>query len=356
MKIVFKIYNIVFALVVCWNFAFSAGGEVSGAAYLKLGMDAKGIALGRAYTAISSGASSIYWNPAGLLNPEVGYCKFDMQTTYKTKTDWDDSYITTALAWRTKRLALGIGYIHYGVTDIPEYDGDMNYYGDFNNIEEAGLIGVAFDFPGLFQIGITNIILTQTYSGLNRFETDGSLRYGWGINMGLKFKPVINYERFEIGIMLNDKKISGLRDIKNIFSDNSDEVRETTSLFMNVGLKWVFWQRPADIYFNSITLLSDAEQEEDFPIKLKIGTEVQVINLRSTNLFIRGGIDDWILEIRDLAKYPTASRKDLKNQIIRLNRKFTLGIGLQYEWLIVDYAWVKESFRNLHFVTMKLAF
>lgn len=340
-------------LVISFKDLLGAGGEVSGADYLKLGMDARGIALGRAYTALASGSAAIYWNPSGLLNPEVDNTNFDIQTTYKSITPWDDSYITFAMAWRARRFALGIGYVHYGVKDIPEYDDYMNYRGKFNNLEQALLVGIALDFPGLFQIGITNIVLTQLYDGLQ--SSDGSQRYGWGINLGLKFRPIVSYDRLEIGVQLSDEKSSGYQDLSNVLGGEDSGDIETSSIFINAGVKWEFWHRPLNNYLSSMILLTDVEQERDFPIKLKLGMEVNAVQIGMTTFFIRGGIDDWILEMRDLENYPTESKlKEFRKQIVRLNRKFTMGMGIHYKLFIVDYAWVRETFRNMHFITLKL--
>lgn len=45
-------------------------GTSAGLAFLKLGVGARAIGLGDAYTAVGGDASSIYWNPAGIVNVE----------------------------------------------------------------------------------------------------------------------------------------------------------------------------------------------------------------------------------------------------------------------------------------------
>lgn len=345
-KRIFIIGILFFSIESLW----SSGGQVSSAAYLKLGMDARGIAVGRAYTALANGASAIYWNPAGILNPEVNGRPFDVQITNLLNSPWDVNYLTSAVAWRWKRFAIGLGYINYGVDQIPEYDELMNYYGDFRNVEQAGLFGLAFNFPGLFQVGITGFYLNQEFQNIHL--TSGNLIEGWGINFGLIMRPFLQYKQFEIGILLNDNKML----IVN--KDNKD--RDSTSIIINVGFKWDIYQSTSQ-YLSSITLLADFEQEKDFPVKVKFGSEVLVAKFGSTELYVRSGIDDVILEMRPLADSLKTSYLALDDQITRLNRKFTFGVGLQYQLvagtiLIADYAWVKETFRSLHFLTLKIVF
>ncbi len=53
-----------------------AGGmfaQETGMAFLKIGIDARAMAMGNAYTAAATGASALYWNPAGLVTePALG--------------------------------------------------------------------------------------------------------------------------------------------------------------------------------------------------------------------------------------------------------------------------------------------
>ena len=325
---------------------FGANGQVSSSAYLKLGMDARGIAVGRAYTALASGAAAIYWNPAGILMADPNEQPFDFNLTNMLNSPWDVNYLTGSFAWRRTRVGLATGYIRYQVADIPEYNDAMDYLGNFQNVEQAGLIGFALDFPGLFSVGMTGYYLTQEY----QYLTGSTPIQGWGLNLGLKMYPLLQYKQLEMGILLHDNK--------TLKAPSNPDYQDTTSLIFNAGLKWIAWQSDAP-YFGSVTLLGDFEQEKNYPIKLKFGTEVLLADFKTTTLYLRGGIDDLILRIRPLDSHLTESTDALKDQITRLNRKFTLGIGLQHQLyrtqIIVDYAWVKETFRELHFLTIKFS-
>lgn len=318
--------------------------QVSGAAYIKLGMDARGIAVGRAITAAAHGAAAVYWNPAGILN---GKNRFDLKMTgLMNKTPWDQEYSTISMSYKWRLLALGGGYINYGVYDIPEYDENMGYYGDFNNHEGAGLATLAIDFPGLVKFGITGFYLMQNYSSLvnaNSLPTD---RSGYGYNLGLLFNPILHYDRLVIGLLLNDNKL---------YSTN-----DASSLITDLGVRWSAWQSK-DRYFNNVDLLLDFEQERNYPIKLKLGTDIQAVNYRGYRVFLRMGLDDLILEMRPLADSLATHSPELENQIVVLNRKFMLGFGLQYKTFAsanvfsIDYAFVRERFRVLHFLSVGIS-
>lgn len=55
------------AFVVAFSPAAVAEGGASGMAFLKLGVSARGVAMGDAMTALASGAGATYYNPAGML-------------------------------------------------------------------------------------------------------------------------------------------------------------------------------------------------------------------------------------------------------------------------------------------------
>jgi len=318
--------------------------QVSGAAYLKLGMDSRGIAVGRAITASAQGAAAIYWNPAGILN---GKNRFDFKMTgLMNKSPWDQEYSTISMSYKWRRLALGGGYINYGVYDIPEYDENMGYHGDFNNHEGAGLVTLAIDFPGLVKFGITGFYLMQNYSSLVNADSLPTDRSGYGYNLGLLFNPILHYDRLVIGLLLNDNKLYTTGDASSLITD--------------LGVRWTAWESK-EYYFNNVDLLLDFEQERNYPIKLKLGTDIQAINYRGYRLFLRLGVDDLILEMRPLSDSLAAHSPELEDQIVILNRKFMLGFGLQYKTFAsanifsIDYAFVRERYRVLHFLSVGIS-
>ncbi len=58
---------------------FSANGNQgkTGLSFLKVAIDARGVGMGEAYTAVTSDASAIYWNPAGLVSSKSSNVLFN---------------------------------------------------------------------------------------------------------------------------------------------------------------------------------------------------------------------------------------------------------------------------------------
>lgn len=60
------IIGILISILVSSGFTASKNKGETGLSFLKIGVDARAIGMGEAYTAVSEDASAIYWNPAGL--------------------------------------------------------------------------------------------------------------------------------------------------------------------------------------------------------------------------------------------------------------------------------------------------
>ena len=95
--------------------AFAATGT-SGGQFLKICVDAKAAALGGA-SATSSGAGSIFLNPAGLVDVETGEAKF-------SQVSWLEgiNYSNISYAHRSGSAILGIGVNYLSVPPITEFD------------------------------------------------------------------------------------------------------------------------------------------------------------------------------------------------------------------------------------------
>lgn len=129
MKIIFRICSIV---VVAHFIAMAQPASITktgttAASFLKIGVGARSIGMGGAYTAISDDISSIYWNPAGLgmlKTAEVAFhhvdwiadIKFDMAST----SILVDGVGTLAFSFTT----LNVGEMEVTTTSIPEGTGE----------------------------------------------------------------------------------------------------------------------------------------------------------------------------------------------------------------------------------------
>jgi len=317
-------------------------GQVGGSPYLKLGMDARGISMGRSITSLANGPSAVYWNPAGLYTSRK--LEFGILTTNLIDSSpWNQDYQTIAVSVSWWRIGIGFGTLRYGVSQIPEYDYQMNYLGDFDDHELTGIISFAMDFPGLMTVGVSGIYSQQQYVGLTQW--DKSLESGAGLNFGLQFYPLTTKKNIRLGMLINNR--------------NSVGAIDSTSLFTHVGMEWKINHLFSQNFLNSMTLVIGFEQEHNFPLKLNGGAEISIANLPSSHLLGRIGFDDLVLEMRSLDTSLKTHESELSNQIRRLNLKYTFGIGLEQAIpgtkrvkVRMDYALVRETFRFIHFFTL----
>src|SRR4030067_2901363 len=83
-----------------------------------LGVDARALGMGGAYVSVTDGASSVFWNPAGLALLDKGEGSF-MHLRLWEKTIYDFA----SLAYPTLEFgSFGIGAVRLGTTDVPKRD------------------------------------------------------------------------------------------------------------------------------------------------------------------------------------------------------------------------------------------
>jgi len=108
-------------LLLSWPGTLHAGKYAG--AFLEIGVGAKALAMGGAYTAVASDGSAFYWNPAGLAiltRPEVNVM---YATHFGTLIDPLASYNQAgiALPLKGREATVAVNYIRLSVDDIPLY-------------------------------------------------------------------------------------------------------------------------------------------------------------------------------------------------------------------------------------------
>ena len=340
-----RIFVLILTVFICGQLFAGIGS----AAYQKLGMDARGIAMGRAVSGNSFNSSAVFWNPANLVQiPNFPGETFHMMANYMSFSEYDIQYITAAVARRWKRFGLGIGLMNYGVDDIDHYNASMDYLGSFDNIESSMFLGVAFRIPYVMNFGLTVQYLEQgfTYSGKSQ-----SMGLKGGITM-----PILFYPQLVLSLAFNNRSFEN-------FKRNQIVREEFTRPVATAGVTWMSKMSESS-YLSQFVVTSEIEQEEQFPIKIKCGLEVLTVNLSDFRLYLRGGIDDIGIETRS-GDFVDFVDTDIKlKELNRLNMKETFGFGLVFPAapfinsnyvFHLDYAFVNEAFRNLHFFTMGLS-
>lgn len=131
--------------------SFNAAGKGSASAgFLKLGAGARGVAMGEAFTAVSDGADSVFWNPAALLRVKGRTATF-MHASYIVSTYYDYGAYAQDLGDDT---AFGIGFQYFSAGELKETDVTGTDIGKFSPQDSALTFGYAFTVRGL-DLGIS---------------------------------------------------------------------------------------------------------------------------------------------------------------------------------------------------------
>lgn len=160
----------------------------SAAAFMRMGIGAREIAMGEAGSAISRDVASGYWNPAGLnkiKDIEVG-------VMYNFSMNLDRSHQYAAIAKPFDFGTLAFNWINAGVSDIEGYDDAGNATGTFNDSQHNFSVSYANQWKDLAW-GLTPKFYFSTL--------DGETKTGMGLDLGARY-DVNQY--LEAGLMLRD--------------------------------------------------------------------------------------------------------------------------------------------------------
>ncbi len=111
------------------------------ASFLKLGVGARAVAMGEAYSAVADDATALYWNPAALTRLESGAATF-MHAPYLASTFYDYG----AYAQRFGHQALGVGVQYFSAGSMDQTDNENTPQGSFNPYDLAVSLGYAYRF------------------------------------------------------------------------------------------------------------------------------------------------------------------------------------------------------------------
>lgn len=328
---------------------------IGSAAYQKLGMDARANGMGRTLLGFNSDASALFWNPANLCR----YSSDDEQRLHgfisqMDQKEYDINFISGGIVLRGEKFGFGAGIMSYKVADIPVYDKDMNYNGNFDNVENIYFLGIASKIPYIMNFGVTFQYLDQQFKTQSAYSSEigynNELDQSIGIRAGIAVFPFYKYENLVVSMAFNNAGFSLME------TTETDTIRPTTT----AGIAWKMPQRNS-MYLNQALIALEIEQEYNFPLKLKIGSEISVVSLKGFDLLLRTGVDDIILETRSNLLSDIVKDDINVTQLRQYNLKRTVGFGLVIPVANIlnnsmqirfDYAYVIEKFRTLNFISL----
>lgn len=282
-------------VLVCYT-AVAYGADTHSAPHLRMGVGARAMGFGTAFTAIADDATANYWNPAGLV--QVEHIEVTFMYAANMAVDRNLNYVGYAQWLGTG--ALGIAWINAGMQDIEVRDQFGQLTGTDSYSDNTIMFSYAME-TGSLMLGGTAKILAQ--------NTLGTSATGFGIDLGGKF-------------MITDNVHAALmiRDIGSQYGDTDvplDWRLGTAVHALDGGLKVGF-----DI--------GKTQHIED--IKLYLGAEYGMEFHPGYSAFFRAGLND--VE----------------------RRGYCAGLGIAVPYVMFDYTYVTEkneaAFGNNHRVSV----
>jgi len=257
--------------------------------FLKLGVDARAVGMGEAYTAVTDDISSVWWNPAGL-SPALKNQAFFSHTNWPA--DIMHEYAAMSYTNGVSTWALSASVLHMDQMDVTTED-EFGPNGEtFTNSDIALGITYASAFTDKFSFGITGKYLRENLYiyDINSFAFDLGSMYntGWQnikIGMALRnFGPDVRYkvDDDEDGSFNEDPFDLLDNDGDGIIDEDGEELENKIPMNFSLGISGdLMRNNEAHSYLiASLQLDNCIDRMETW----NLGTEYKL-----GNLFLRGG-------------------------------------------------------------------
>lgn len=319
---------IIFLLSLCYLPSVWAGEPgTTGANFLKIGMGARAIAMGEAYTAVSNDIYSIYWNPAGLVELEDPEVTFMYNKHFQDIVQQIGGYAQPLYMWKKSKHsrigrkigAIGCFFNYVGIQDIQGYDADGISSGDVKTYDYAGIVSYARKIKvhnkkrNILSMGSNVKFITE--------KLDKESATSYAIDVGAKYKmKLIRKEResdflsFGIGVYNVGSKVKFVKEKKDLPRS------------IRAGVAYI-----NKAYGGPLTVAVDGNMPNDNDFYFSIGTEYWIKNI----LGLRVGY------------------KSQEDAGIGLRT----GIGIKINIFSIDYAFVPYGdLGNSHIINLNIRF
>jgi len=152
---------IVGSLILVSSFSsYASDVGTTAANFLKIGIGARSVAMGGAFTALADDDSALYWNPAGLA--QLG--GRELSTMYNMHfQEIKQGYLSLAFPLSKGTVGLGVNYVDMG--EIEGRDEYGNPTGNFGASDIQSLLGYANKISPKLMLGISAGMLQDTIAG-----------------------------------------------------------------------------------------------------------------------------------------------------------------------------------------------
>jgi len=163
--------------------------------FLRYGVGARALGLGRAFTALANDASALYWNPAGLIGVE----RKEFTSQY-ANLFYDSRYTFMAVVLpRTltgSSNALGFGWVNLTMAEFDQRDKNNQPLGNFDIYQQAFILAGAREWVstwGILNYGLDLKLVNQAFLGYDAEPGgDSGKQDGWGFgaDVGVTMVPI----------------------------------------------------------------------------------------------------------------------------------------------------------------------
>lgn len=307
--------------------------------FLHIGVGADALGMGNAAVAGVNNANAVFWNPAGLTEMEGDLQLSLMHAEYFAGiANFDFGGAGIRL---NDRSVLGLGFIRFGVDDIPNTIEllDQNQVPDYSRVTPFSAIDYAFylsyarrSTDSLFSFGTSAKVIHRT---VGTFAN----AWGFGLDMGIQYREngwqfaamardiTTTFNAWDMSLTEREKEV--FESTGNIIPENNIELT-MPSLVLGVDKQFYFGERwglrpEANIILHSDGRRNTVLSSDRFSLDPVAGLEFSYNNM----IFLRGGIGKIQEEM-----YMSASRDGSS-----ITFEPNLGIGLKISSFQVDYAY-----------------
>ncbi len=295
-KIVFLVLGII---------SIAAASGNNGLAFLKIDVDGRSSAMGGAYTALASGASAAYWNPAGLAGTEKENV---ILTHHVLLSDLTQEYAAVKFNSGLHHFSLAVNVFTIPGIEIRGEEPSADPDGTVDAVNFYSALSYARSFGEKWQAGITvKYLFEKLYL---------SSAGGFAVDFGIKYNSLI--KNLDWGLTLQN-------------AGKMEQLKEQASplpLLLRTGFAY---RLPYSIFEQNPVLTSDFEYVKDGQTSLRVGGELPLM----------GG-----LALRTGARFGSGFFQ------------WSAGIGLNYEAFYLDYAFAPNPYElgTSHQFTLGLYF
>ena len=291
-----------------------------------MGFGARGMSMGNALSAVTTGDLISYYNPAlavfqqdNSFTTSISVLSLDRKLNFAGFTKKFGEPVSAPDQRFVPSAGISVGLINAGVSNIDQRDADGVKTGDLSTSENQYFLAVSNHFSRKLALGVA---FKLYYYKLMENFTATSL----GIDFGLVY--FIN-DDLTFSFVVTDLMSKYKWDSSTIYGTNGQTIEETFPILKKFGLAYKS--------FNSKLLTAvEFESSNGGTSILRFGAEYNLFE----NLFIRGGLDRWVLNNSDIPARPSLG--------FAYNYHLTsFFVGINYAYVIEPYSPWNSSY-NWH--------